>query len=234
MLTQALLNPKSILVVGGSNNVHHLGGSVLKNLIDCGYPGELCVLNPKRELVQGLRSYSDPEEVPHVELAIFAIPANEICPVMRVLIEQKSTRAFLVYSAGFSELNEEGKRLEREMLELVEESGSTLLGPNNIGMVNTNYAGIFTRPSPELHPDGVDFVSGSGATAVFTLEAARQTGLTFNSLITVGNSAQIGIEEVLEHWDQTHIRGKGAQVKMVYMETIRKPKKFLKHCLSRR
>ncbi len=234
MLTQALLNPKSILVVGGSNNVHHLGGSVLKNLINCGYPGELCVLNPKRELVQGLRSYSDPEEVPHVELAIFAIPANEICPVMRVLIEQKSTRAFLVYSAGFSELNEEGKRLEREMLELVEESGSTLLGPNNIGMVNTNYAGIFTRPIPELHPDGVDFVSGSGATAVFTLEAARQTGLTFNSLITVGNSAQIGIEEVLEHWDQTHIRGKGAQVKMVYMETIRKPKKFLKHCLSLR
>ena len=231
MLAKALLNPKSILVVGGSNNVDHLGGSVLKNLIDCGFKGELCVLNPKRERVQGLRSYSIPEEVPDIELAIFAIPAGEIYPVMQTLIEQKGTRAFLVYSAGFSELDEEGKRLEKEILKLVEESGSTLLGPNNIGMVNTNYAGIFTKPIPKLDPKGVDFVSGSGATAVFTLEAARQTGLTFNSLITVGNSAQIGIEEVLEHWDETHDQGKGPQVKMVYMETVREPRKFLKHCI---
>lgn len=234
MLTQALLNPNSILVVGGSDNVDHLGGSVLKNLIDHDFQGELFVLNPKRDRVQGLRSYSTPEKVPAVELAIFAIPAAGIYPVMNTLIEQKGTRAFLVYSAGFSELNEEGKRLENEILELVEESGSILLGPNNIGLVNTNYAGIFTKPVPKLDPQGVDFVSGSGATAVFTLEAARQTGLTFNSLITVGNSAQIGIEEVLEHWDETHIEGKGSQVKMVYMETVRKPEKFLKHCVSLR
>ena len=234
MLAQALLNPKSILVVGGSNNVDHLGGSVLKNLKDCGFKGELSVLNPRRKHVQGLPSYSVPEEVPDVELAIFAIPAQEIYPVMRVLVNQKSTRAFLVYSAGFSELDDEGKRLETELLELVEESGATLLGPNNIGMVNTNYAGIFTKPIPKLDPNGVDFVSGSGATAVFTLEAARQTGLTFNSLITVGNSAQIGIEEVLEHWDQTHVKENGPQVKMVYMETVRKPGKFLRHCRSLR
>lgn len=234
MLSQALLNPKSILVVGGSNNVDHLGGSVLKNLIDCGFDGELCVLNPKRERVQGLRSYSAPQEVPRIELAIFAIPAGEIYPIMRILIEQKGTRAFLVYSAGFSELNEEGKRLEKDILELMEQTGSTLLGPNNIGMVNTNYAGIFTKPIPKLDPKGVDFVSGSGATAVFTLEAARQTGLTFNSLITVGNSAQIGIEEVLEHWDETHAEGQGSQVKMIYMEAVRKPRKFLKHCTSLR
>lgn len=234
MLAKALVNPKSILVVGGSNNVDHLGGSVLKNLIDCGFKGELCVLNPKRERVQGIRSYPVPEEVPDIELAIFAIPAGEIYPIMQILIEQKGTRAYLVYSAGFSELDEEGKRLEKEILELVEESGSCLLGPNNIGMVNTNYAGIFTKPIPKLDPKGVDFVSGSGATAVFTLEAARQTGLTFNCLITVGNSAQIGIEEVLEHWDETHDQGEGSQVKMIYMETVRKPRKFLKHCVSLR
>ncbi len=234
MLAQALLNPKSILVVGGSNNVDHLGGSVLKNLIDQGFQGELSVLNPKRKQVQGLRSYSSPEEVADVELAIFAIPAPDIYPVMQILIEQKGTRAFLVYSAGFSELNEEGKRLEKDILQLVQESGSSLLGPNNIGMVNTHYAGIFTKPVPKLDPGGVDFVSGSGATAVFTLEAARQSGLTFNSLITVGNSAQIGIEEVLEHWDETHAEGKGSQVKMLYMETVRKPRKFLKHCVSLR
>ncbi len=234
MLAQTLLNPKSILVVGGSDNTDHLGGSVLKNLIDNDFRGDLFVLNPKRERVQGLPSYHSPDEVPNAELAIFAIPAGEIYPLMKVLIENKGTRAFMIYSAGFSELSTQGKHLEQEILKLVERSGSNLLGPNNIGLVNTNFAGIFTRPVPHLDPKGVDFVSGSGATAVFTLEAARKTGLTFNSLITVGNSAQIGIEEVLEHWDETHKEGQGSQVKTLYLETVRNPGKFLKHCISLR
>ena len=234
MLPSQLTNPKSILVVGGSDNLDHLGGSVLKNLLDQGYKGELMVLNPKRTIVQGIRSYKDTAEVPDVELAIFAIPAGAIYPVMKALIDDNVTRAFLVYSAGFSELDEEGRRLENKLLELVNQSGSVLLGPNNIGMANRNFAGVFTKPVPKLDPGGVDFVSGSGATAVFTLEAARCTGLTFNSLITVGNSAQIGIEEVLAHWDQTYVKGESSRVKMLYMESLKNPEKFLKHSISLR
>jgi len=212
----------------------HLGGSVLKNLLDQGYDGELMVMNPKRDVVQGVRSYRNVEEVPRAELAIFAIPAAQIFPIMETLIRSKGTRAFIIYSAGFSELNEEGRILEEKILSLVNEKGCSLLGPNHIGMLNQNYAGIFTKPVPKLDPGGVDYVSGSGATAVFTVEAAKRTGLTFNSLITVGNSAQIGIEEVLEHWDQTYVSGKSSRVKMLYLETVRNPRKFLRHAVSLR
>ncbi len=234
MLSTELLDPKSILVVGGSTRLDHLGGSVLKNLLDQGFKGELMVMNPKRDRVQGVRSYRAVEDVPGVELAIFAIPAAQIRPIMETLIRNKGTRAFIVYSAGFSELNEEGRILEQELLSLVNENGCSLLGPNHIGMLNQNYAGIFTKPVPRLDPGGVDYVSGSGATAVFTVEAAKRTGLTFNSLITVGNSAQIGIEEVLEHWDETYVSGKSSRVKMLYLETVRNPRKFLKHAVSLR
>lgn len=234
MLPSELLDPKSILVVGGSTRLDHLGGSVLKNLLDQGYSGELLVMNPNRDLVQGVRSYRRVEDVPGAELAIFAIPAAQIRPIMETLIRSKGTRAFIVYSAGFSELNEEGRVMEQELLSLVNENGCSLLGPNHIGMLNQNYAGIFTKPVPRLDPKGVDYVSGSGATAVFTVEAAKRTGLTFNSLITVGNSAQIGIEEVLEHWDEAYVPGKSSRVKMLYLETVRNPRKFLKHAISLR
>jgi acetyltransferase len=234
MLPSQLINPKSILVVGGSNNLDHLGGSVLKNLLDQGFGGELMVLNPRRRVVQGVRSYQDAAEVPKVELAIFAIPAEGIYPVVKCLIDTNITRAFIVYSAGFSELDEDGRQLEKELLDLINQSGCVLLGPNNIGMANRNYAGIFTKPVPKLDPKGVDYVSGSGATAVFTLEAASRTGLTFNSLITVGNSAQVGIEEVLEHWDQSYLEGESSRVKMMYMETVKNPVKFMKHSISLR
>jgi acetyltransferase len=228
-----LLDPKSIVVVGGSDHLDHLGGSVLKNLLDQEYLGKLMAINPKRSEVQGIRCYPNAEEFPGADLAIIAIPAEISYDTIRILSE-KGTRAFLLFSAGFSECGKEGRKLEKKIHALLEKNGSVLLGPNNIGLINRNYAGIFTRPIPKLDPDGVDFVSGSGATAVFTIEAAMQMGLRFNSLYTVGNSMQIGIEEILEYWDQTHGTGQHSLIKMIYMEGIRNPSKFLRHCISLR
>ena len=124
--------------------------------------------------------------------------------------------------------------MERQLRKVVDEVGGSLLGPNNIGLINQHYAGVFTRPLPKMDPNGVDFISGSGATAVFTLEAAHQIGLTFSGLYTVGNSAQTGVEEILEHLDQTYVQGKSSRVKILYLEGIKKPEKFLRHCLSLR
>lgn len=232
MLHQKLINPGSIVVVGGSDRLDHLGGSVLKNLIDQKFKGDLFVVHPKKDLVQGLRSYRKVENIPDADLAIIAIPAREIPEVIRVLSLKKQTRGFIIYSAGFGELNEEGAKLEREICDLIDAVGGSLLGPNNIGMLNEHYAGIFTRPVPKLDPKGVDFVSGSGATAVFTIEAALEIGLSFSGLYTVGNSAQVGIEEILEHLDLSYVHGSSSPVKMLYIEGIKHPQKFLKHCLS--
>lgn len=234
MLHPKLINPESIVVIGGSDRLDHLGGSVLKNLIDQKYKGRLFVVNPKKDTVQGLQSYREVDKIPEVDLAIIAIAAKEIPGVVNTLTKKKKTRGFIIYSSGFGELNDEGARLEKKIGEMINEVGGSLLGPNNIGLMNENYAGIFTSPLPKLDSKGVDFISGSGATAVFSIEAAQQIGLTFSGLYTVGNSTQIGIEEILEYLDHSYLDGKSSRVKMLYIEGIKNPEKFLKHCLSLR
>ncbi len=203
MLHPKLIHPESIVVVGGSDNIHSPGGRVLKNLIDHEFNGQLFVVNPKQDHVQGVKSYKDINELPEVDLAIIAISAKFVVETVRVLTQQKNTKGFIVFSAGFSEKDETVPRLEKEIVELIDEAGGSLLGPNNIGLINNHYTGVFTTPIPKLDEKGVDFISGSGATAVFIIEAAQSMGLTFSSIYSVGNSAQIGVEEILEYLDHS-------------------------------
>ena len=232
MLHDKLINPNSIVVIGGSDNIHSPGGSVLKNLLDHKFKGELFVINPKKEVVQGVKSYSDITTLPEVDLAIIAIAAQYVVETVRILTIQKNTKGFIIFSAGFSEKDAEGTAMEQEIVSLITNVGGSLLGPNNIGLINKHYAGVFTSPIPKLNPKGVDFISGSGATAVFIIEAAQRMGLTFSSVYTVGNSAQLGVEEVLEHFDVTYDANKSSNVKLLYIESIKNPQKFLKHSTS--
>ena len=234
MLHEKLLNPSNIAIIGGSDHIDHIGGSVLKNLIDQGFKGQIYVVNPKKDMVQGIPSYRDVTLLPQTDLAIIAIPAQDILEVVKILVVKKGTKGFIIYAAGFSELDDNGAAMEKEITQEISAAGGSLLGPNNIGMINQHYAGIFTRPLPLIDAKGVDFISASGATAVFTLEAAQQIGLRFSNLFTVGNSAQIGVEDVLEHVDETFVAGKSSKVKMLYLEGIKNPEKLLKHALSLR
>jgi len=232
MITQQLLTPKSIVVVGGSDDIQKPGGKTLKNLLDHQFKGDLYVVNPKADSVQGIRSYRSANELPQVDLAILAIPAA-LCPAtVETLTKQKNTKAFIILSAGFHEENEAGAILEAQIVKTIEEAGACLIGPNCIGVMNTHYAGVFTTPIPKLSNEGVDFISGSGATAVFIMDAAMQNGLRFSSVYSVGNSAQIGVEEVLEYLDNTYKHGESSKVKILYVESINKPKKLLKHASS--
>jgi acetyltransferase len=231
MIHKNLTDPKSIVVIGGSDNIHSPGGRVLKNLIDHHFKGDLYVVNPKKDDVYGLPTFHDLTRLPKTDLAIIAIAAKFIPETVTILTREKNTKGFIIFSAGFSEKDEEGAMLEKEIVNLINNAGGTLLGPNNIGLINQNYAGVFTTPIPKLDPKGVDFISGSGATAVFIIEAAQSFGLTFSSVYTVGNSAQTGVEEVLEYFDDTH-NEKSSKVKLLYIESIKNPEKFLKHTRS--
>ncbi len=232
MLHKNLINPKSIAIVGASNNIHTPGGSVLKNLIEHHFKGNLIAVNPKETVVQGVKCYQEVSKIPEVELAIIAIAAKFTLETVKVLTQQKNTKGFIIFSAGFSEKDDEGKKLEQEIVNEIKNAGGTLLGPNNIGLINQNYVGVFTRPIPKLNSKGVDFISGSGATAVFIIEAAMATGLTFSSVYSVGNSAQIGVEEILEYLDITFDNTTSSKVKLLYIESIENPQKLLKHALS--
>ena len=232
MLNEKLINPKSIVVVGASNNTQTPGGSVLKNLIDNNFSGKLFAVNPKETEVQGIKCYQNIVDVPKVDLAIIAIAARFTLKTVQILTQQKNTKGFIIFSAGFSEKDEVGEKLEQQIVQEINVVGGTLLGPNNIGLISQNFAGVFTSPIPTLKPHGVDFISGSGATAVFIIEAAIKTGLPFASVYSVGNSAQIGVEDVLEHLDLTYNNTTSSRVKLLYIESIDNPKKLLKHATS--
>ncbi|TSA38942.1 MAG: CoA-binding protein [Porphyromonadaceae bacterium] len=232
MINRELLNPRSIVIVGASNDIRKPGGKILKNIIDHGYRGQLYVIHPKASEVQGVKSYSDTDSLPQTDLAILAIPAS-MCPeIVKELATTKQTRAFIIISAGFSEENAAGASLEHEIVAILNETGSCLIGPNCIGVITTSYAGCFTLPIPKLDPKGVDFISGSGATAVYVMESAIPNGLTFSTVFSVGNSAQLGVEDILEYLDESFDPETSSRVKLLYLESIRKPDKLLRHASS--
>lgn len=232
MITKELVSPKSIVIVGGSDDTHKPGGSVLRNLIDTKFKGKLYVVNPKAEIVQGIKCFKKVEDVPQVDLAILAIPAA-LCPdSTEILCNKKGCKAIIILSAGFHEDGPEGTILEEKVVNIVNKAGASLIGPNCIGVMTPDYTGVFTKPIPKLIETGIDIISGSGATVVFILEAASQLGLKFSSVYSVGNSAQLGIEEILQHLDETYIHGKSAPVKLLYIESINNPELLLKHSVS--
>ncbi len=232
MINKKLINPSSIAVIGGSNDLSKAGGKILWNLLRSSFRGDMFVVNPKLDTVQGVKSFPDTGALPQTDLAIIAIPAR-FCPeTVEILASQKGTRAFIIVSAGFSEEGEAGAELEKRVVEIVNIYDGTLIGPNCIGFLNSNYSGVFTTPVPVLDPMGVDFVSGSGATAVFIMESAIPNGLRFSSVWSVGNSAQTGVEDVIRHLDETYVEGESPKVKLLYLESIRKPGMLLKHASS--
>ena len=227
MINQQLLNPASIVVIGGSNNVHKPGGSIVRNLISGGYQGTLRIVNPKEDEVQGIKAFHDARELPPTDLAILVVAAR-FCPdYVELLAKEKQTRAFIIISAGFGEETKAGAELEQRILDTCEMYGAALIGPNCIGLLNRNHHSVFTLPIPNLDPKGADFISGSGATAVFILESAVIKGLKFNSVWSIGNGKQIGIEDVLQYMDDNFDSERDSKVKLLYIENIADPDKLL-------
>lgn len=232
MINRQLLQPESIVVIGGSNNVHKPGGAVVRNLLSGGYQGTLRVVNPKEDEVQGIKAFHDARELPPTDLAILVVAAKYCPDYVQLLAAEKHVRAFIIISAGFSEETHEGALLEQQILDICEQYGCALIGPNCIGLLTRWHHSVFTRPIPQLNPKGVDFISGSGATAVFILESAVTKGLQFNSVWSVGNGRQIGIESVLEYMDEHFDAEHDSMVKLLYIENIADPDKMLYHATS--
>ena len=229
MINQKLINPKSIVVCGASSDIHKPGGKALKNLLESAFKGEVYAVNPKEDEVQGIKCYKQVEDLPQVDCAILCIAAKFCAHTVDVLTQQKGTQGFIIVSAGFSEENAEGAAIEKHIVDAINAVNGSLIGPNCTGFLNTNYSGCFDTPIPKLDPKGVDFITGSGATAVFIKEYGMSNGLKFNSVWAVGNSAQLGIEDVLEHLDETFDPEKSSRVIMLYMEKIGDPHRLLKH-----
>ena len=227
MINEQLLNPGSIVVIGGSNNVHKPGGAIVRNLLNGDYQGDLRVVNPKEDNIQGIKAFHDVKEIPPTDLAILVVAAKYCPDYVDYLCAEKGVRAFVIISAGFGEETKAGAELEQRILDTCEQYGAALIGPNCIGLLNRNHHSVFTLPIPNLDPKGADFISGSGATAVFILESAVAKGLKFNSVWSIGNGKQIGIEDVLQYMDDHFNPETDSMVKLLYVENISNPDKLL-------
>ena len=233
-VTKQLVNPQSIVVVGASNDTAKPGGAILRNIIEGGFKGQLHVVNPKENEIQGIKCSKAVNDLPQVDLAVIAIAAKYTEETVRVLTEEKGTKAFIIISAGFGEESHEGKELENRIVALIEKAGACLIGPNCTGIFTPYHHAIFSKPFPKSSPKGVDFITGSGATGCFIMDIGMQQGLHFNHCWAVGNSAQLGIEDILEYHDESFDPETSSKVILMYIENIKNPMKLLTHAKSLR
>ena len=232
MINNQLLHPESIVIIGGSNNKHKPGGAIVRNILQGGYKGVLRIVNPKEDEVQGIKAFNDCKVLPPTDLAILVVAAKYCPEYVEYLASEKGVKAFIIISAGFGEETKKGAEMENQILASCEKYGCALIGPNCIGLMNSWYHGVFTKPIPQLRTNGVDFISSSGATAVFILESAVSKGLPFNSVWSVGNAKQINVEEVLQYMDETFDPEHDSHIKLLYIENVSDPDKLLFHASS--
>jgi len=232
MINSELFNPQSIVVIGASNNTAKPGGKVLENLINGGFKN-LYVLNPGQDSVQGIKSFKTFDELPAADMAILAIQAEECLNSIKSLTA-KGVKAYIILSAGFSEYDEAGTSIEDNIKEFALKNDLTIFGPNCIGIINENYKGAFTLPIPKHDKKGVEFVSSSGSTAVFVMEAGIKSGLPFSNIYSVGNAMMIEVEDILEYLDINFDPTTSSKIISVYIEQISDAPKLIRHCRSLR
>jgi acetyltransferase len=195
-----LFSPKSIAVVGASKDASKVGGIVLSNLIDGGYKGKIYPVNPKKGYMRGLVVYESVTALPEVvDLAIVATPVSINAGIID-RIGEKAIKNVLVFTAGYKEAGEEGKRYEQELKLLVQKHELNLLGPNCLGYINTAAFVNATFGSGVKHQGNLLFVSQSGAIASSIFDWADATGVGILECITLGNKATLSEIEVMDYW----------------------------------
>jgi len=195
-----MFNPKSIAVVGASRDKKKIGGILLKNLKESGFAGKVYPVNPHARKIDGLKVYSDVMSLPEVpDLVVVAIPAQFVNEVLK-MVGEKGTRDVVVFSAGYKEIGEEGKKLEEELKEVCRQYQINLVGPNCLGFVNNMLPVNVTFGQVVKNKGNLRFISQSGAIAAAIFDWFAGNGLGFSEFVTLGNKAVVGENEVLDYW----------------------------------
>lgn len=217
-----MFNPSSIAIVGASEEEGKVGNVIAKNILNLGYRGEVFLVNPKHEELLGRKCYKNLNDIEsRVDLAIMVIPAKLVNEVIKTSADK--TKNYVVVSAGFGEINEDGKAREKELNQIAADNSLNILGPNCLGFIipqlrlNASFAGGM----PEV--GNISLVSQSGALAVAIMDVAKKEGLRFSSIISVGNKMQLGESELLEYLDNDT----GTKVIGMYLEGIKDGRKFI-------
>ncbi len=220
----AFLEPRSVAVVGASRARGTIGGEVFHNLLATGFNGPVFPVNPNAEVVQSVPSYRTVLDVPgEVDLAVIVVPAAGVLEVAEAC-GRKGVRALVVISSGFAEVGEEGRALQHELVETCRRFGMRLIGPNCMGITNTDpEVGLNATFAPSFPPHGrVAFSSQSGALGLAVIDYASALGLGLSSFVSVGNKADISGNDLIHYWESDP----ATDVILLYLESFGNPRKF--------
>ena len=219
-----IFNPHRVAVIGASDTPTSVGYTVLRNLVGSGFRGVVYPVNPKREAVQGIHAYQDVSSLPHApDLAVICTPSPTVPGLVRSLGEA-GTRGIVIISAGFREIGEEGKELERRVMEeKAKFDGMRILGPNCLGIIvpGIHLNASFAAASPSA--GNVGFISQSGALCTSVLDWAIDEGIGFSYFVSVGNMLDVSMGDLIDYFgSQTETRSI-----ILYIESISEAREFM-------
>lgn len=220
----SFLRPASVAVVGASRNPESIGGTLLRNIVEGGFSGPIYPVNPHARKILGLRAYRSVLDLPEAaELAVIAVPAPGVVDVASDCVK-RGVRAILVISSGFSEVGGEGTARQRELLAICRDAGMRLIGPNCLGVLNTDpqvsLNATFARRVPPAGPIGI--MSQSGGVAIALMDVATELGIGVSSFASVGNKSDISGNDLLEYWEEDP----GTELIAIYLESFGNPRRF--------
>jgi acetyl coenzyme A synthetase (ADP forming)-like protein len=221
---QRLLSPRNVAVIGASRTRGTIGAEIFHNLLATSFNGAVYPVNRGAEVVQSVRSYKSVGEIPGpVDLAVIVVPSAHVLEVASECAT-KGVAALVVISAGFAEAGVEGVARQRELVRICRESGMRLVGPNCMGVINTDPNVCLNATfAPTYPPPGrVGFLSQSGALGLAVIDHAVQRGIGLSSFVSVGNKADVSGNDLLSYWEGDA----RTDVALLYLESFGNPRKF--------
>ncbi len=221
---ERFLNPRSVAVVGASRRQDTIGQQLVRNLVTGDFTGRVYAVNPSAGAVSGLPAYESVTEVPgDVDVAVVAVPADAVTDVV-LDCAAKGVHGLVVISSGFAETGEEGRRRQRHLVGLCRSYGLRLIGPNCLGVINTD-PGVSVNASlaPVMPlPGRAGFFCQSGALGSAILEKVQDRGLGLSTFVSAGNRADVSGNDLLQYWEEDE----STEVVLLYLESIGNPRKF--------
>jgi acyl-CoA synthetase (NDP forming)/GNAT superfamily N-acetyltransferase len=221
---ERLLTPQSVAVVGASRRRDKVGQALVRNLVLGGYTGPVFAVNRDAPAIAGVPAYPTLAAVPSpIDLAIVAVPAEAVPEVVADAAE-KGVKGLVVVSSGFAEASTAGREAQQRLVALARGNGMRVLGPNCLGLVNTDPAFAVNASVSTVMPGPgrVGFFSQSGALGQDFLTQCVQRGLGISTFVSAGNRADVSGNDLLQYWEEDE----GTDVVLLYLESIGNPRKF--------
>ncbi|MDO5575926.1 MAG: CoA-binding protein, partial [Fibrobacter sp.] len=220
----AFFEPKSVAIIGASQNPAKVGYKILENLLRAGYTGTIVPVNPSADSILGKKCYKSLGEFGgKIDQSVIVVPRAAVLGSVKESIAS-GAKAITVITAGFKEQDSEGAQLEKELAKVCSDAGVSLLGPNCLGHLNTHFNMDLSFGNKWPAQGNISFISQSGALCSAVLDRAVERGFGLAKLISIGNKAGLSEGELLEALAED----KQTNVIVCYLESINEGREFVK------